>query len=212
MATKDQVLDFVRIFGSKMTEHRQELTDFDQAIGDGDHGINMSRGFKAVHEKLPTFEEKGIDDILKNVGMTLVSTVGGASGPLYGTAFMKAGMSAKGKEALSNEDLILAFEEALGGIKFRGKGVAGEKTMLDSLIPAIDAIKKDIAEGKTMTVALEDAEKAAWDGVEYTKTIIATKGRASYLGERSIGHQDPGATSMAYLLQAAKEVAQKSGC
>lgn len=212
MATKDQVLDFVRLFGSKMAEHRQALTDFDQAIGDGDHGINMSRGFKAVGEKLPTFEEKGIDDILKNVGMTLVSTVGGASGPLYGTAFMKAGMSAKGKEELSNDDLILAFEEALGGIKFRGKAVAGEKTMLDSLIPAIDAIKKDISEGKTMTVALEDAEKAAWDGVEYTKTIIATKGRASYLGERSIGHQDPGATSMAYLLQAAKEVAQKSGC
>jgi len=209
MATKADVLDFIRVYADKMAEHRQELTDLDQAIGDGDHGINMSRGFKAVLEKLPAVESKGIDEILKTVGMTLVSTVGGASGPLYGTAFMKAGMSTKGKEALSDEDVIQAFEEAVGGIQFRGKAVEGEKTILDSLIPAIDAIKAAIQEGKTMAEALAEAEKAAWDGVEYTKTIIATKGRASYLGERSIGHQDPGATSMAYAFQAINEVAQK---
>jgi len=211
MATKAEVLDFIRIYADKMAEHRQELTDLDQAIGDGDHGINMSRGFKAVMEKLPAVENKDIDEILKTVGMTLVSTVGGASGPLYGTAFMKAGMSTKGKEELSNEDVILAFDEAVGGIQFRGKAVRGEKTILDSLIPAIDAIKASIKEGKTMAEALVEAEKAAWNGVEYTKTIIATKGRASYLGERSIGHQDPGATSMAYAFQAANEVAQKAG-
>ena len=209
MATKADVLDFIRVYADKMAEHRQELTDLDQAIGDGDHGINMSRGFKAVLEKLPAVESKGIDEILKTVGMTLVSTVGGASGPLYGTAFMKAGMSTKGKEALSDEDVIQAFEEAVGGIQFRGKAVEGEKTILDSLIPAIDAIKAAIQEGKTMAEALAEAEEAAWDGVEYTKTIIATKGRASYLGERSIGHQDPGATSMAYAFQAINEVAQK---
>ncbi|KNZ41215.1 dihydroxyacetone kinase subunit DhaL [Acetobacterium bakii] len=211
MATKAEVLDFIRIYGDKMAEHRQELTDFDQAIGDGDHGINMNRGFKAVSEKLPTLGDKNIDDILKAVGMTLVSTVGGASGPLYGTAFMKAGTVLKGKEELSDQDVISAFEEGVGGIKFRGKAVQGEKTILDSMIPAIDAIKKSISEGNSMTVALEAGEKAAWEGVEYTKTIIATKGRASYLGERSIGHQDPGATSMAYLFQAAKEAAKKSG-
>lgn len=211
MATKAEVLDFIRVYADKMAEHRQELTDFDQAIGDGDHGINMSRGFKAVIEKLPTVEDKNIDDILKSVGMTLVSTVGGASGPLYGTAFMKAGAAVKGKEELSNEDVILAFDEAVGGIQFRGKAVQGEKTILDSMIPAINAIKASIAAGKSMTDALVEAEKAAWDGVEYTKTIIATKGRASYLGERSIGHQDPGATSMAYVFQAAKEVAEKAG-
>lgn len=211
MATKAEVLDFIQVYSGKMAEHRQELTDFDQAIGDGDHGINMSRGFKAVMEKLPTVEDKGIDDILKTVGMTLVSTVGGASGPLYGTAFMKAGMSTKGKEELTDDDIIQAFDEAVGGIQFRGKAVRGEKTILDSMIPAIDAIKASIGNGKTMTEALVDGEKAAWDGVEYTKTIIATKGRASYLGERSIGHQDPGATSMAYAFQAAKEVAQKAG-
>jgi dihydroxyacetone kinase-like protein len=209
MATKADVLDFIRVYADKMAEHRQELTDLDQAIGDGDHGINMSRGFKAVLEKLPAVESKGIDEILKTVGMTLVSTVGGASGPLYGTAFMKAGMSTKGKEALSDEDVIQAFEEAVGGIQFRGKAVEGEKTILDSMIPAIDAIKAAIQEGKTMAEALAEAEEAAWDGVEYTKTIIATKGRASYLGERSIGHQDPGATSMAYAFQAINEVAQK---
>lgn len=211
MATKAQVLDFIRVYADKMTEHRQELTDLDQAIGDGDHGINMSRGFKAVMEKLPAVEDKNIDDILKTVGMTLVSTVGGAAGPLYGTAFMKAGASAKDKAELTSEDVILAFEEAVGGIQFRGKAVKGEKTILDSMIPAIDAIKASIAAGKTMKEALVEGEKAAWDGVEYTKTIIATKGRASYLGERSIGHQDPGATSTAYAFQAAKEVAQKAG-
>jgi dihydroxyacetone kinase-like protein len=211
MATKAEVLDFIRVYADKMAEHRQELTDFDQAIGDGDHGINMSRGFKAVMEKLPTVSDKNIDDILKAVGMTLVSTVGGASGPLYGTAFMKAGAAVKGKEELSDEDVILAFDEAVGGIQFRGKAVQGEKTILDSMIPAINAIKASIAAGKSMSEALVDAETAAWDGVEYTKTIIATKGRASYLGERSIGHQDPGATSMAYVFQAAKEVAAKAG-
>lgn len=211
MATKAQVLDFIRVYADKMAEHRQELTDLDQAIGDGDHGINMNRGFKAVMEKLPTVEDKNIDDILKTVGMTLVSTVGGAAGPLYGTAFMKAGASTKGKEELSSEDVILAFDEAVGGIQFRGKAVKGEKTILDSMIPAIEAIKASIGAGKTMKEALIEAEKAAWDGVEYTKTIIATKGRASYLGERSIGHQDPGATSTAYAFQAAKEVALKTG-
>ncbi|MBK5243644.1 MAG: dihydroxyacetone kinase subunit L [Eubacteriaceae bacterium] len=211
MATKAEVLNFVRIYVDKMAEHRQELTDLDQAIGDGDHGINMNRGFKAVDEKLLTFADKTIEEILNAVGMTLVSTVGGASGPLYGTAFLRAGASAKGKEALSDQDVILAFDEGVGGIQYRGKAVKGEKTILDSMLPAIDAMKKSIGEGKSMTVALEEAEKAAWAGVEYTKTIIATKGRASYLGERSIGHQDPGATSMAYLFQAAKEAAQKAG-
>jgi dihydroxyacetone kinase-like protein len=210
MATKAEVLDFIRIYGDKMAEHRQELTDLDQVIGDGDHGINMSRGFKAVGEKMPTIEDKNIDDILKTVGMTLVSTVGGASGPLYGTAFMKAGAAVKGKEELSNDDIISAFDAAIGGVQYRGKAVEGEKTILDSLIPAVNAMRKSIEEGKTMIEALEDAEKAAWAGVEYTKTIIATKGRASYLGERSIGHQDPGATSTAYLVQAAREAAQKN--
>jgi dihydroxyacetone kinase-like protein len=164
---------------------------------------------KAVIEKLPTFEEKGTDEILKSVGMTLVSTVGGASGPLYGTAFMKAGMVVKGKDELSEQDIINMFQEAIVGIQSRGKAVKGEKTMLDSIMPALDQIKASIEAGDSIEDAIVKGEQAAWDGVEFTKTIIATKGRASYLGERSIGHQDPGATSMAYLFQAAKEIAKK---
>ncbi len=209
MATKEQVLSFIRLYADKMTEHRQELTDLDQAIGDGDHGINMSRGFKAVMEKLPSLEEKSIADLLKTIGMTLVSTVGGASGPLYGTAFLKAGGVVKGKDSLSNDDIIKMLEEGIGGIQLRGKAVKGEKTILDSLMPAVDAIKASIESGDDIKKALEKGEQAAWDGVEYTKTIIATKGRASYLGERSIGHQDPGATSTAYLIQAINEVAHQ---
>lgn len=209
MATKEQVLSFIRLFADKMTEHRQELTDLDQAIGDGDHGINMSRGFKAVIEKLPALEEKPIGDLLKTIGMTLVSTVGGASGPLYGTAFLKAGTVVKGKDSLSGDDLVDMLIAAIGGIQLRGKAVKGEKTILDSLMPAVDAIKASIDNGEEVKKALEKGEQAAWDGVEYTKTIIATKGRASYLGERSIGHQDPGATSTAYLIQAMNEVAHQ---
>lgn len=210
-ATKKDVLTFVDLFNNKMEEHRQALTDMDQAIGDGDHGINMNRGMKAVEEKNDAVVDKPIADILKSVGMTLVSTVGGASGPLYGTAFMKAGMAMKGKEELSASDISEMFDAAIAGIISRGKATTGEKTMLDALVPAKDAYNAAIAEGKSITDALVDAEDAAWKGVEYTKTIIATKGRASYLGERSIGFQDPGATSVTYLIQAAREAAQQAG-
>lgn len=207
---KKDVLVFIKAFKEKMKEQRQYLTDLDQAIGDGDHGINMDRGMKAVGEKLPAVEDKNIDDILKAVGMTLVSTVGGASGPLYGTAFMRAGMKMKGKETLEAADISEMFEAAIGGIISRGKATTGEKTMLDAIVPAKEAYNKAIAEGKSITEALTVSEQAAWDGVEYTKTIIATKGRASYLGERSIGHQDPGATSISYLIQAGKEAAEQA--
>lgn len=207
MITKEHVLLFIRLYSDKMIEYRQELTDLDQAIGDGDHGINMSRGFKAVMKKLPSLEEKNIGDLLKAIGMTLVSTVGGASGPLYGTAFLKAGTAVKGKNTLSNEDLIMMLNEGIDGIQLRGNAVKDEKTILDSLMPAVRAIKASIESGEDIKIALKKGEEAAWGGVEYTKTIIATKGRASYLGERSIGHQDPGATSMAYLFQSINEVA-----
>jgi dihydroxyacetone kinase-like protein len=210
-ATKQDVLKFIELFDHKMEEHRQALTDMDQAIGDGDHGINMNRGMKAVGEKLPTVQDKTISDILKSVGMTLVSTVGGASGPLYGTAFMKAGMAAKGKDELEAADVSALLEAAIGGIVTRGKATTGEKTMLDAIVPAKEAYDKAVADGKSITDALVDAEDAAWKGVEFTKTIIATKGRASYLGERSIGFQDPGATSITYMIQAAKEAGQQAG-
>lgn len=204
---KEQILTFVDNFADKMGEHKQELTEYDQHIGDGDHGINMARGMAAVEEKKPTFQDKSIGDIFKAVGMTLVSTVGGASGPLYGTAFMKAGMAAKGKEELTDEDILAIFDAMIGGIQTRGKAVAGEKTMLDALMPARDAFKEAIESGKNTAEALRAADEAAWEGVEYTKTIRATKGRASYLGERSIGFQDPGASSSSYMIDALVEAA-----
>lgn len=208
--TKEQLITFIDLFADKMNEHKAELTEYDQHIGDGDHGINMDRGMQQVKSKEETYPDKSIDAILKDVGMTLVSTVGGASGPLYGTAFMKAGMSAKGKEELEAQDLSDMFEAMIGGIQQRGKAVQGEKTMLDALIPAKEAFDKAIAEGKSIPEALEEADKAAWEGVEYTKTIRATKGRASYLGDRSIGFQDPGASSMSYLFDSLTE-ASRSG-
>lgn len=200
--TKEEILKSIDLFADKMDAHKAELTEYDQHIGDGDHGINMDRGMKAVEDKKDTFKDKPISDILKAVGMTLVSTVGGASGPLYGTAFMKAGMAAKGKEALSAQDVSALLEAMIGGIQQRGKAVQGEKTMLDALIPAKEAFDKAVADGADVAAALQAADQAAWDGVEYTKTIRATKGRASYLGERSIGFQDPGATSAAFLIDA----------
>ena len=177
------------------------LTELDNEIGDGDHGINLARGFAAVEKKLPELADKDIGAILKGVGMALVSSVGGASGPLYGTAYMKAGAAMKGKTELTADDLAAAFDAASGGVQMRGKAHEGEKTMLDAQMPACKAYKDALAAGKDVKTALGDAVEAARKGVEYTKTILATKGRASYLGERSIGHQDPGATSSLMILE-----------
>lgn len=205
MDTK-QILAIVEAVAKKIEVEKDFLTQLDNEIGDGDHGINLARGFKSVLEKLPTFADKDIGAILKAVGMELVSTVGGASGPLYGTAFMKAGNVCKGKTSLTDAEFAAALDAAIGGVKMRGKAVEGEKTMLDALCPAYKALKDGLDAGKTLTDALQDGVDAAQAGVEYTKTIIATKGRASYLKERSLGHQDPGATSSLFMLQTALEV------
>lgn len=199
MLTRDQLLEILSEIAEVIVNNKQYLTDLDAAIGDGDHGINMSKGLKAVAEKLDTVRDKDCGTILKTVAMTLISTVGGASGPLYGTAFLKASAVANGKDELSNEDIIKMFDEAIKGIMMRGKAQLGEKTMLDSLIPAYEALKKTLEAGESLPSAFDSARKAAEEGVAHTKTIRATKGRASYLGDRSIGHQDPGATS-AYLM------------
>ena len=177
--------EIIRAIAARMEAEKDFLTQLDNEIGDGDHGINLARGFKSVLEKLPELEGGDIGGLLKGTGMQLVSNVGGASGPLYGTAFMKAGNALKGKTEATAAEFAVAMEAAIGGIKMRGKSEEGEKTMLDALCPAYKALSEAIDGG----------------GVEYTKTIIATKGRASYLGERSIGHQDPGATSSLYMLQ-----------
>ena len=188
----------------KITANKDFLTELDREIGDSDHGINMARGFSAVMEKLSP-EENDIGAVLKKTGMTLLSKVGGASGPLYGTAYMEAGKVLTGKTELLPEDFNLIFNAAVAGIQKRGKAVKGEKTMLDAIIPASETYAKKISEGSNIVEALEAACKSAYEGVEFTKTIIATKGRASYLGERSIGHQDPGATSAALTLEAVLE-------
>ena len=208
MDTK-KILEIIAAIAKKIEAEKDFLTELDNEIGDGDHGINLARGFKSVEEKLPTFADKDIGAILKGVGTQLVSTVGGASGPLYGTAFMKAGNTCKGKTELTDAEFAAAIDAAIGGIKMRGKAVEGEKTMLDALCPAYKVLKAGIDGGKDLVAALSDGVDAAAKGVEYTKTIIATKGRASYLKERSLGHQDPGATSSLFMLQTALEVLQK---
>lgn len=202
-----QMVAIVEGMAKKIEAEKEYLTELDNEIGDGDHGINLARGFEAVEKKLPSLAGGDIGALLKGVGMQLVSTVGGASGPLYGTAFMKAGMACKGLTEIDGPAFVKAMEAAVDGIKMRGKATEGEKTMLDALCPALKVMQDDVTAGKSLKEALQDAAQAAEKGVEYTKTIIATKGRASYLGERSLGHQDPGATSSLYLLQVLAEMA-----
>ena len=201
MVNNDKVLSILLQIGEKIEEEKLFLTELDNVIGDGDHGINMARGFDAVKAKQPMMEGKDVGTILKTVGMALVSTVGGASGPLYGTAFMQAGKAMTGKMEIGMEDFLAIMDAAIAGVQMRGKSTTGEKTMLDAMVPAAEAMKKCYAESGDAKKAIDEGLSAAKAGVEYTKTIIATKGRASYLGERSIGHQDPGATSFTLMLE-----------
>lgn len=191
--------------------NRDYLTELDSAIGDADHGTNMDRGFTAVMAKVSGQDPSDIGALLKTVGMTLVSTVGGASGPLYGTAFMRAGAALAGKATVETADIAAALDAALEGIKARGRATRGEKTMIDALEPAIEAYKASAASGGDISAALRAAASAAEDGMRATIPLLATKGRASYLGERSIGHQDPGATSMSLILRAASDAAGANG-
>ena len=199
-----RIYECISRIAERIIDNKEYLTELDREIGDADHGVNMARGFAAVIEKLPQ-DNPDIGAMLKKTGMTLLSTVGGASGPLYGTAYMEAAKALAGEEALTAENFGRAFELAVAGIQKRGKSVAGEKTMLDALMPALDAYLKRIAEGGGLSEGLDSACAAAEAGVAHTKTIAATKGRASYLGERSIGHQDPGATSAALTLEAIRD-------
>ena len=199
-----RVYECLTKIGETITENKDFLTDLDREIGDADHGINMTRGFHAVADKVPS-DLEDIGAALKKAGMTLLSTVGGASGPLYGTAYMEAGKVMAGKTEMTAEDFKASLEAAIAGIQKRGKAVKGEKTMLDALIPALDAYTAAIEGGADMAAGLEEACKAANEGIEFTKTIIATKGRASYLGERSLGHQDPGATSATLTLETIRD-------
>ena len=197
MYSTDQVIDVIGLISEKIESEKEYLTDLDRPIGDSDHGINMARGFKAVCDKLPSLAGKDIGTVLKTAGMTLVSTVGGSAGPLYGTAYMNAGKYAAGKTEIGMDDLIAMIDAAIAGVQMRGKSTAGEATMLDAMVPTLEALREGQAAGKTAAEILGAAADAAMKGAESTVPMIATKGRASYVGERGIGHQDPGATSWA---------------
>ena len=194
------ILKVIKDMHAAMEENKDFLTELDNAIADGDHGINMAKGFAAVEAKLDSLKDQSIGNILKTVGMTVVSAVGGSAGPLYGTAFMKAGILLGDKYEMDINDFLACMKAAIEGVMMRGRAVKGEKTMLDSMIPALEAMEKAKARNLPEKEIMGSGVKAAKDGIEYTKTIAATKGRASYIGERSIGHQDPGATSFTYLL------------
>jgi len=187
---------------ASVREQRGYLTQLDAAIGDADHGTNMDRGFTAVVEKLETLEELPPGKVLTTAGSTLVSTVGGASGPLWGTALRRAGRSLGDAESFDGADLLAALEAALEGVVELGAAQEGDKTMVDALAPAVRALREALDGGGSLTSAVAAARAAAEDGARATVPLQASKGRASYLGERSIGHQDPGATSTALILAA----------
>lgn len=203
--SRDAVVDWIKAFADVIAVNKDYLTELDAAIGDADHGANMHRGFQAVLAKLPTAADKDIGTLFKTVGMTLVSTVGGAAGPLYGTFFIQLGSATAGKLQLTMADWQAALEAGVNGVVMRGKANPGDKTMVDALIPAVGAFKAATASGASLPAALRDAEKAAEQGMLATTPWVARKGRASYLGERSAGHQDPGATSSHLLLKAAAD-------
>jgi phosphoenolpyruvate---glycerone phosphotransferase subunit DhaL len=203
IATVAELGSWVRDFATRIDEAKQYLTELDSAIGDADHGINMARGMQAVVEKLDADAPDTVEALFKNVGMTLVSTVGGASGPLYGTFFLRFGMVSGETEELSGPDFAKALRAGLEGVVVRGKAEAGDKTMFDALEPAVTALDKALGEGARLGDALVEAATAAESGRDATIPLVARKGRASYLGERSAGHQDPGATSSAILIRSA---------
>jgi len=194
---------WVRGFAALVAENRDHLTELDAAIGDADHGSNMDRGMTAAVAALDESPLSTAGPLLTKVGMTLVSTVGGASGPLFGTLFLRMGSTLGDTETVPAEALAAALRAGLGGVVDRGKAGAGDKTMYDALAPAVDALDAALATGVPVSEALAAARDAAEAGRDATTPMLARKGRASYLGERSVGHQDPGATTVALLLEAA---------
>jgi phosphoenolpyruvate---glycerone phosphotransferase subunit DhaL len=205
LMTDEDVQHWLERTADVLHENRTYLTELDAAIGDADHGINMDRGFSAIRDKFPTMVTMDAATRLRTVGSTLVSTVGGAAGPLYGTAYLRAAGAVTGKQELSSADVVAMLEAFLGGIVARGKAHTGEKTMVDALTPAVDAAKQALNEGATLAQITSRAASAAEEGMKATIPMLATKGRASYLGERSIGHQDPGATSSWLILRCLAE-------
>lgn len=203
--TLDGVLAWLREVAERVEQQKAYLTELDSAIGDADHGINMNRGFKAVVEKIESAPPATLADVFKTVGMTLVGKVGGASGPLYGTMFLEMGKAVGDRETLDGPAWADVLRAGIDGVLKRGKAELEDKTMIDALEPAYAALSEAVGNGTALTEALGESAKAAQRGMEATIPLVAKKGRASYLGERSAGHQDPGATSSHLILEAAYE-------
>lgn len=203
VVTVAELTAWLRQFAELIAEQKSYLTELDSAIGDADHGVNMDRGMQAVLETLAATRPAAADELFKSVGMKLVSSVGGASGPLYGTFFLRLGTACGSRDTLSTADLVKAFRAGVEGLVARGRPELGAKTMFDSLHPALEALEAAAGKGASAAEAFQAASAAADRGRDATIPLVARKGRASYLGERSAGHQDPGATSSALLLQAA---------
>ncbi|ACK73138.1 dihydroxyacetone kinase, L subunit [Gloeothece citriformis PCC 7424] len=208
MITQKQLLQWLETLVQVFNDHKDYLTELDAAIGDADHGINMSRGFQKVGEKLPTLPDQDLGNMFKTVSMTLISSVGGASGPLYGTFFLKASAIAAGKHQLTDEELGTLLQAGVEGVIQRGKANLGDKTMVDVLTPAVEVYQKAIAQGDTIKEALVKTVATAEQAMKNTIPLMAKKGRASYLGQRSIGHQDPGATSCYLILKTLGETVE----
>jgi dihydroxyacetone kinase-like protein len=205
MVTRDQIVAWIDKLESVYVENKEYLTQLDSAIGDADHGINMARGFVAAKKALAENPPDDIGATLKAVSMTLIKTVGGASGPLFGTFFLKAAVKASGQSEIDADGVEALFEEGINGIKQRGKAEVGDKTMIDAWEPALAALKERHSAGASVQDMLDAAVTAAEKGRDSTIPLIARKGRASYLGERSKDHQDPGATSAVLMLAAARD-------
>jgi dihydroxyacetone kinase-like protein len=201
--TSTEVRDWIRTYAAEIAEHRAELVRLDTAIGDGDHGTNMDRGMRKAVEKVDGTAGEDIGALLKAVGMALVSSVGGAAGPLYGTLFLQMGTASAGREELDLAGWVGALEAGVQGVKARGKAEPGDKTMVDALVPAVEALRAATDDGSGLADALRRSADAAEEGMRATIPLEARRGRASYLGPRSVGHQDPGATSAQLLLAAA---------
>ena len=199
------VVRFIQAYAAVIAENKEYLTELDSAIGDADHGINMNRGMQAVLGKLDGAAPDDVGALFKTAGMTLVSTVGGAGGPLYGTLFMQIGAATTGKAELEPRDWADALAKGIEGVQMRGKAEPGDKTMVDALIPARDAFRQAVEDDASFEDALRRSAEAAEEGMKATIPWVARKGRASYLGERSAGHQDPGATSSYLLLKTAAD-------
>jgi len=205
----DKIRSIICDIATVMEERKLYLSDLDQAIGDGDHGFNMARGFEVVLQKLKDTTETEIGDLLKTVAMALISNVGGAAGPLYGSMFLKASSAAKGLTQIDLRGFVPLFKEGVLAVQSRGNAELGDKTMMDVLLPVAESLEKDCSAGLSCTEAFANAEKLAKDCMEKTKDIVAKKGRASYLGDRSIGHIDPGAASSYFMIQTICRALQK---